>query len=118
MNIVTAGAGLRASAGIGSALNALGRHVQFDCALACAALLIGLTSASNTVNNVIAAGAKEISAATLDRKVSLLMRHFASQAGRQWFTPDLFRAVARIRGMECAAPESLAEAFYCRKAVF
>lgn len=57
-------------------------------------------------------------AATLERKISLVVRHFASQAGKQWFTPDVFRAVARIRGMECAAPESLAEAFYCRKAVF
>lgn len=57
-------------------------------------------------------------AATVDRKISLLVRHFATQAGRQWFTPDLFRAVARIRGMECAAQEGLAEAFYCRKAVF
>lgn len=56
--------------------------------------------------------------ATLERKISLVVRHFASQAGKQWFTPDLFRAVARIRGMECAAPEALAEAFYCRKAVF
>jgi len=57
-------------------------------------------------------------ASALERKISLLLRHFATQAGRQWFTPDLFRAVARIRGMECAAPEALAEAFYCRKAVF
>jgi len=56
--------------------------------------------------------------ATLERKIALLIRHFQSQSGRQWFTPDLFRAVARIRGMECAAPDALAEAFYCRKAVF
>jgi LmbE family N-acetylglucosaminyl deacetylase len=56
--------------------------------------------------------------ATVERKIDVLLRHFQSQAGRQWFTPDLFRAVARIRGMECAAPEALAEAFYCRKAVF
>lgn len=56
--------------------------------------------------------------ATLERKVDLLVRHFATQAGKQWFTPDLFRAVARIRGMECAAAEGAAEAFYCRKAVF
>jgi len=57
-------------------------------------------------------------AATLERKIALVLRHFATQAGRQWFTPDLFRAVARIRGMECVAPEAFAEAFYCRKAVF
>jgi LmbE family N-acetylglucosaminyl deacetylase len=54
----------------------------------------------------------------LDRKIGLLMKHFPSQAGRAWFTEDLFRAVARIRGMEAAAPEAAAEAFYCRKARF
>jgi LmbE family N-acetylglucosaminyl deacetylase len=56
--------------------------------------------------------------ATLDRKVALLMKHFPSQAGRAWFAADLFRAVARIRGMESAAPEAAAEGFYCRKACF
>lgn len=54
----------------------------------------------------------------LDRKVELLLRHFPSQATKPWFAPDLFRAVARIRGMECAAPEGFAEAFYARKARF
>jgi LmbE family N-acetylglucosaminyl deacetylase len=57
-------------------------------------------------------------AATLDRKIELVFRHFRSQAGKQWFTPDLLRGVARIRGMECAAAGGFAEAFYCRKAVF
>jgi LmbE family N-acetylglucosaminyl deacetylase len=59
-----------------------------------------------------------LSAAGMERKIELLLKHFGTQAGRQWFSADLFRAVARIRGMECVAPESLAEAFYCRKAVF
>jgi len=59
-----------------------------------------------------------LSRATLQRKIDLVLQHFASQAGKQWFTADLFQAMARIRGMECVAPESLAEAFYCRKAVF
>jgi LmbE family N-acetylglucosaminyl deacetylase len=54
----------------------------------------------------------------LERKVGLLLEHFPSQAGRAWFTADLFRAVARIRGMESAGPEPAAEAFYCRKARF
>jgi LmbE family N-acetylglucosaminyl deacetylase len=57
-------------------------------------------------------------AATLDRKIRLLLEHFPSQRGRAWFTEDLFRAVARIRGMESAAPQAVAEAFYCRKARF
>jgi len=59
-----------------------------------------------------------LSRATLERKIALLLQHFSTQAGKQWFTADLFQAVARIRGMECVAPESLAEGFYCRKAVF
>ncbi len=56
--------------------------------------------------------------ATLDRKIALLAEHFRSQASKPWFTADLFRAVARVRGMEAAAEEGLAEAFYCRKACF
>jgi len=57
-------------------------------------------------------------AAILERKIELLMKAFPSQASKPWFTPDLFRALPRIRGMECVAPERLAEAFYCRKAMF
>jgi LmbE family N-acetylglucosaminyl deacetylase len=57
-------------------------------------------------------------AATVDRKIGLLLEHFPSQKGRAWFTADLFRAVARLRGMESAAPHGVAEAFYCRKASF
>jgi LmbE family N-acetylglucosaminyl deacetylase len=57
-------------------------------------------------------------AATLDRKIALVREHFPSQASKHWFTADLLRAVARIRGMECVAPEALAEAFYLRKATF
>jgi len=57
-------------------------------------------------------------ARTLDRKIGLLLEHFPSQRGRAWFTEDLFRGVARIRGMESAAPQAVAEAFYCRKASF
>lgn len=59
-----------------------------------------------------------IPSATLERKVELVLQHFRSQGGKHWLTPDLLRAVARIRGMECVAPEAIAEAFYCRKAVF
>jgi LmbE family N-acetylglucosaminyl deacetylase len=59
-----------------------------------------------------------LSAGTLDRKVALVLEHFRSQAHRHWFDGELLRAVARIRGMECVAPGGLAEAFYCRKAVF
>ncbi len=56
--------------------------------------------------------------ALLDRKIALILKHFPSQSDKHWLTADLLRAVARIRGMECAAPERLAEAFYSRKLVF
>jgi LmbE family N-acetylglucosaminyl deacetylase len=53
--------------------------------------------------------------ATCERKVALIMEHFATQLDRRWFTDDLFRSVLRVRGMESNAPEGRAEAFYCRK---
>ena len=56
-----------------------------------------------------------ISEETLKRKMSLLQRHFPSQADRHWFADETFRALPRLRGMECA--EQYAEAFYCRKTV-
>jgi LmbE family N-acetylglucosaminyl deacetylase len=57
-------------------------------------------------------------AAVLEKKIEFLLASFPSQSTKSWFSPDLFRAVARIRGMECNAPERMAEAFYCRKGVF
>lgn len=49
----------------------------------------------------------------VERKVSRLMRHFETQNNKHWFTPDLFRSLMRLRGMECGA--HYAEAFYGRK---
>jgi LmbE family N-acetylglucosaminyl deacetylase len=51
------------------------------------------------------------------RKIDMILGHFATQRTRHWFTDDLFRAVMRVRGMEANAEEGLAEAFYCRKMV-
>jgi LmbE family N-acetylglucosaminyl deacetylase len=59
-----------------------------------------------------------LSRSTLDRKIDLVLTHFHSQAERQWFTRDLLQAVARVRGMECVAPDQVAEAFYARKLSF
>lgn len=56
-------------------------------------------------------------AAIMERKVELLRSCFASQAGRDWFDDDTFRALARLRGVECRAPEGYAEAFVGRKIV-
>jgi LmbE family N-acetylglucosaminyl deacetylase len=56
-----------------------------------------------------------VSAAALQRKIDLLMLHFGSQRSKQWFDEELFRGLARLRGMECRAPERYAEAFFGRK---
>ncbi len=56
-----------------------------------------------------------VSAATLQRKIDLLMRHFGTQRSKQWFDAETFRGLARLRGMECRAPENYAEAFFGRK---
>jgi len=58
-----------------------------------------------------------LSAAVMDRKVELLLTHFGSQRSKDWFDAETFRALARLRGMECRAPDRCAEAFHMRKAV-
>jgi len=50
-------------------------------------------------------------------KVEALLGSFPSQAGKPWFDESLFRALMRLRGMECRSPSGLAEAFYARKLV-
>jgi LmbE family N-acetylglucosaminyl deacetylase len=57
-----------------------------------------------------------VSPALYERKIELLLQHYPSQVGKHWFTPELFRSLARIRAMECASGDAPAEAFYCRKA--
>jgi len=56
-----------------------------------------------------------VSAAIMKRKVELLMAHFGSQRSKQWFDPETFLGLARLRGMECRASERYAEAFVARK---
>ncbi|WP_274425411.1 PIG-L deacetylase family protein [Chelativorans sp. YIM 93263] len=51
----------------------------------------------------------------LDRKTELLMAHFGSQRSKDWFDTETFKALARLRGMECRAPEHFAEAFTLKK---
>jgi LmbE family N-acetylglucosaminyl deacetylase len=53
----------------------------------------------------------------LERKLALLDRHFATQRSRSWFSDETFRAMARLRGIGCNAPDGVAEAFYARKLV-
>lgn len=58
-----------------------------------------------------------VTAASLERKVNLLNIHFGSQRSKQWFDSETFYGLARLRGMECRAPERYAEAFFGRKLV-
>ncbi|MGY1740258.1 MULTISPECIES: PIG-L deacetylase family protein [unclassified Blastococcus] len=45
----------------------------------------------------------------VERKYDLLHEHYVSQRGHDWFRPDTFAALSRLRGMECRADH--AEAF-------
>jgi LmbE family N-acetylglucosaminyl deacetylase len=56
--------------------------------------------------------------ATCQKKICLIMECFKSQKNRDWFTPDAFLSILRIRGIESKAPQEYAEGFYCRKLVF
>ena len=56
-----------------------------------------------------------ISAGALQRKIDLLISHFGSQRSKEWFDAETFLGLARLRGMECRAPERYAEAFFARK---
>ncbi len=58
-----------------------------------------------------------IGQSVLERKIALLHEHFATQRSKDWFDPETFRALARLRGMEARAPERVAEAFVLSKAV-
>lgn len=56
-----------------------------------------------------------LSEAVMQRKVETLMEQFPSQHSRNWFSAETFRALPRIRGLECNAPAGWAEAFHARK---
>jgi LmbE family N-acetylglucosaminyl deacetylase len=51
------------------------------------------------------------------QKVDLVMKHFGTQRGKDWFDRETFLGLMRLRGMECRAPERYAEGFYVHKAV-
>jgi LmbE family N-acetylglucosaminyl deacetylase len=56
-----------------------------------------------------------LAASLLERKISLLLQHFGTQRSKDWFDDETFRGLARLRGMECRAPDHYAEAFTLRK---
>jgi len=51
----------------------------------------------------------------MERKIELLEACFGTQRAKDWFDAETFRGLARLRGMECRAPERFAEAFVARK---
>ena len=51
----------------------------------------------------------------IERKSRLIVESFPSQAGRSWFAPETFEALARLRGVEARASDGFAEGFHARK---
>ena len=51
------------------------------------------------------------------RKTDLILKHFASQRDKHWFTEDTFLALMRLRGVESRATKRYAEGFHCRKVI-
>ncbi|MFK7788923.1 MAG: PIG-L deacetylase family protein [Phycisphaeraceae bacterium] len=51
------------------------------------------------------------------RKIVHLMSAFPSQSNKPWYTEDTFRALMRLRGLECQSPSRYAEGFHARKLV-
>jgi len=56
-----------------------------------------------------------LSARTFDRKLAILLSRFDTQRSKDWFDDEVFRSLARLRGMECRAPERYAEGLFLRK---
>ena len=56
-----------------------------------------------------------LSEAQVARKLEIVLGAFASQRSRRWFDAETFRALLRLRGVECNAVH--AEAFHARKLV-
>src|SRR6185436_14016251 len=46
------------------------------------------------------------------KKVRYLMRYFATQRNKQWFSEDLFLGLLRLRGIEANSEARFAEGFY------
>jgi len=53
-----------------------------------------------------------------DKKVDNVISAFGSQHEKYWFTAETFKALMRVRGVECRSSSGYAEAFYGNKIVF
>lgn len=58
-----------------------------------------------------------ISRTVAERKIRHLLQAYPSQKKKRWFSRETFLATMRLRGLECNAPQGLAEAFHARKLV-
>lgn len=58
-----------------------------------------------------------LSRGACERKIQYICETFQTQSNKAWLTDDTFWGLLRLRGVECAAPDRYAEAFYCRKLV-
>ncbi|MGH7286856.1 MAG: PIG-L deacetylase family protein [Myxococcota bacterium] len=58
-----------------------------------------------------------LSESQVARKIENVLGAFGSQRSRRWFREDTFRALMRLRGVECNAEAGYAEAFHARKLV-
>ena len=58
-----------------------------------------------------------LSESIYQKKIAYLMKYFATQVNKQWFTEETFSSILRLRGIESNSLTKYAEAFYCRKAV-
>lgn len=59
-----------------------------------------------------------VSQINANKKISVLMNCFITEASKPWFTSETFAAMLRLRGVESNSPTGLAEGYYCRKITF
>jgi hypothetical protein len=53
----------------------------------------------------------------VQEKIDLICSSFPTQRAKPWFREETFRALLRLRGIECGTAHEYAEAYYCRKIV-
>ena len=58
-----------------------------------------------------------LSATEVAAKLAHLTSAFPSQHDHDWWSAETFTSILRLRGIECRAPDGMAEAFTCRKLV-
>ena len=57
------------------------------------------------------------SQSAIDHKLATLLSAYPSQREKDWFSEGTFRAIMRLRGIECRSPTGMAEAFFASKLV-